>query len=93
MAATNFELKEYQSTALGRFRAYLRDVNNIGPDGANLAFYKATNMPYRHAPVIAEGTPYVCLRIPTGGGKTVIRIDAPRSFQTRSLFDPITSNS
>lgn len=72
MAATNFELKEYQQTSLDRFRSYLRDVNNIGADGANLAFYKATNLPYRHAPVIAEGTPYVCLRIPTGGGKTVM---------------------
>ena len=72
MAAVNFELKEYQQTALDRFAAYLRDVSRNGPDGANLAFYKATNMPYRHAPVIAEGTPYVCLRIPTGGGKTVM---------------------
>ena len=76
MAATNFELKEYQQTALDRFRSFLRDANAIGPDGANLAFYKATNMPYRHAPVIAEGTPYVCLRIPTGGGKTVMGADA-----------------
>jgi type III restriction enzyme len=72
MAATNFELKEYQQTALDRFRVYLRDVSKIGPDGANLAFYKATNLPYRQAPVIADGTPYVCLRIPTGGGKTVM---------------------
>lgn len=72
MAAANFELKEYQQAALNRFRSYLRDVSRIGPDGANLAFYKATNLPYRHAPVIAEGTPYVCLRIPTGGGKTVM---------------------
>ena len=72
MAATNFELKEYQQTALNRFRSFLRDANTIGPDGANLAFYKATNMPYRHAPAIADGTPYVCLRIPTGGGKTVM---------------------
>lgn len=72
MVATNFELKEYQQTALDRFRSFLRDASNIGRDGANLAFYKATSMPYRHAPVIADGTPYVCLRIPTGGGKTVM---------------------
>ncbi|QQA44508.1 DEAD/DEAH box helicase [Pelagovum pacificum] len=72
MAATNFELKEYQQTTLNRLRSFLRDASAIGPDGANLAFYKATNMPYRHAPVIADGTPYICLRIPTGGGKTVM---------------------
>ena len=72
MAAPSFELKEYQQASLGRFREYLRDVSKIGPDGANLAFYKSTNLPYRRAPVIADGTPYVCLRIPTGGGKTVM---------------------
>lgn len=72
MAATHFELKEYQQTALDRFRSFLRDTTNIGPDGAKLAFYKATDISYRHAPVIADGTPYVCLRIPTGGGKTIM---------------------
>lgn len=69
MAAPNFELKEYQQTALDRFRTYLRSIE---ADGASVAFYKATKLPYRDAPVIAEGTPYVCLRIPTGGGKTVM---------------------
>ncbi|NBB81529.1 MAG: DEAD/DEAH box helicase family protein, partial [Verrucomicrobia bacterium] len=69
MAAPNFELKEYQQTALNRFRTYLRNAEG---DGANVAFYKATNLPYRDAPVIADGTPYVCLRVPTGGGKTVM---------------------
>ena len=69
MAAVNFELKNYQQTALDGFRAYLRDASN---DGANVAFYKTTNLPYRDAPVIAEGTPYVCLRVPTGGGKTIM---------------------
>ncbi len=69
MAAANFELKEYQQTALNRFRSYLRDCND---DGCNVGFYKATNLPYREAPVIAQGTPYVCLRVPTGGGKTIM---------------------
>lgn len=40
--------------------------------GANLAFYKLTSLPYRDAPNIADGTPYVCLRVPTGGGKTLM---------------------
>jgi type III restriction enzyme len=67
--AASFDLKDYQRAALDRFSAYLCDVER---DGANLAFYRATNLPYRDAPMIAEGTPYVCLRIPTGGGKTVM---------------------
>ena len=69
MSAPNFELKEYQQAALERFQTYLR---NAEADGASVSFYKATGLPYRDAPVIAEGTPYVCLRIPTGGGKTVM---------------------
>ena len=69
MAGTNFELKTYQSNALDRLRTYLRDIN---ADGANVAFYKSTNLPYRDAPLIQDGTPYVCIRIPTGGGKTVM---------------------
>ncbi|WP_339109909.1 DEAD/DEAH box helicase family protein [Thioclava sp. GXIMD4216] len=68
MAAVNLELKDYQRAALTKLRDYLRDSDGMG---ANIAFYKATNLPYRNAPMIAEGTPYVCLRIPTGGGKTI----------------------
>lgn len=73
MTAPTFQPKEYQKAALDRFRAYLRDSNS---DGANIAFYKATNLPYRAAPIIAEGTPYVCLRVPTGGGKTIMAANA-----------------
>ena len=68
MAATNLELKEYQRATLDRFTSYLCDTISMG---ANLAFYKATNTPFRNAPAVADGTPYVCLRVPTGGGKTL----------------------
>lgn len=69
MAATNFELKNYQDLALGRFRDFLRDATAMG---AKMAFYKSTEFPFRNAPAVAEGTPFVCLRVPTGGGKTVM---------------------
>lgn len=69
MAANDFELKDYQRAALGRFSTYLRDATTLG---ANTAFYKSTNMPFHRAPSVADGTPYVCLRVPTGGGKTLI---------------------
>lgn len=69
MAATDFDLKEYQRLSLDRFTAYLRDTTTMG---AKQAFYKATNIPFNEAPSVAEGTPYVCLRIPTGGGKTLM---------------------
>ncbi|GAA6187025.1 DEAD/DEAH box helicase family protein [Litorivita sp. NS0012-18] len=69
MAATNFELKEYQRISLDRLTSYLRDT---AEQGADLAFYKATKFPFRNAPAVAQGTPYVCLRVPTGGGKTLL---------------------
>lgn len=69
MAATNFELKEYQRLSLERLSTYLRDTTE---HGANLAFYKATNLPFRQAPSVADETPYICLRVPTGGGKTLL---------------------
>lgn len=69
MAAINLELKEYQQAALGRFRTYLEKA---GQFNAKTAFVLETDMPYRDAPFIAEGTPYICLRVPTGGGKTIL---------------------
>ena len=69
VAAINLELKDYQKLALGRFGQFLRDTNAMG---AKMAFYKATEFPYRQAPAVTEGTPYVCLRVPTGGGKTLM---------------------
>ena len=73
MPGADFALKEYQQAALDCFRGYLRDATI---NGANVGFYRFTNTPYRDAPVIAEGTPYVCLRVPTGGGKTVMAAHA-----------------
>jgi type III restriction enzyme len=69
MAAINLELKEYQDAALRRFRSYLEKTAQFD---AESAFVLETKMPYRQAPFIAEGTPYVCLRVPTGGGKTIM---------------------
>jgi len=69
MAAINLELKEYQDAALRRFRSYLEKTAQFD---AESAFVLETKMPYRQAPFIAERTPYVCLRVPTGGGKTIM---------------------
>ena len=73
MAAVNFELKEYQEASLGAFQKYLRTADL---EGANIAFYKQTNLQFRDAPFVADGTPYICLRVPTGGGKTIMAAHA-----------------
>lgn len=73
MAAVNFELRNYQREALRSLRAYLRKVALMG---AKTAFYDATSTPYAPAPFVDPETPYLCIRIPTGGGKTIVAAHA-----------------
>ena len=65
--AAPFALKNYQTQALEALRRYLLKSVDLGPDDA---FYSETKRPYVSAPSIAA--PYVCLRVPTGGGKTIL---------------------
>jgi len=65
----NIILKSYQQTALDKLQTYLQQAQEYGAD---TAFTKATGLPYRQAPSIEAGMPYICLRIPTGGGKTLL---------------------
>jgi len=68
-------LKDYQELALDALRDYFQECSRTGD--ANVSFYSVTgetlgvNVPYNK---VAElpGLPYVCLRIPTGGGKTIV---------------------
>ena len=73
MAAVNFELKEYQELSLGAYRDYLKLAD---AHGGETAFVLQTKLPYYQAPYVADGTPYVCLRVPTGGGKTIMAAHA-----------------
>lgn len=68
-------LKEYQQRSLDALRAYFVDCART--NDADTSFYAATKrefgaglpfQPVRELP----GLPYVCLRIPTGGGKTLV---------------------
>lgn len=72
-------LKEYQQRTLDALSAYFKTCVSLG--NADTAFYETTRaswgtgIPYRS---VAElpGLPYVCLRIPTGGGKTFVACHA-----------------
>lgn len=66
-----FQRKEYQETALGILRTYLEGAR---VHGAQVAFERVTQevgqaRTYKPLPPLPD-VPYVCLRIPTGGGKT-----------------------
>jgi len=70
-----FVLKGYQERALEALRDYLRLAEQI--DDVDAAFYQATREHYGrgvpYQPVLQlPRLPYVCIRIPTGGGKTVV---------------------
>ncbi len=67
--------KEYQNRALDALRGYFRACKQYG--NADTAYYDVTRqifgtgIPYRDVKEV-PGLPYVCLRIPTGGGKTFV---------------------
>lgn len=73
-----FELKSYQQKVLDSLRIYLRGCNEEGD--ADIAFYEVSHLlwgrgiPYRaiKEPSELADIPYVCLRLPTGGGKTLL---------------------
>ena len=76
------QLKGYQEKALESLRIYLRACDTL--QDANLAFYQVTSqlwergIPYRpiKEPSELADIPYVCLRLPTGGGKTLLACHA-----------------
>lgn len=73
------ELKEYQKRSLKALSDYFAEVHRVR--SASAAFALVTErvfgrpIPYRPVKEL-PGLPYVCLRIPTGGGKTLVAAHA-----------------
>lgn len=73
-----FELREYQNEILDSLRKFLKLCAQTG--NAEASFREITKdedtgayVPYEHVNVAGlSGLPYVCLRVPTGGGKTIM---------------------
>ena len=79
-----FNLKAYQIQTLATLRLFLEKTVEL--KDADTAFYAITKRPFVPPPNL-PGLPYVCLRIPTGGGKTIlaahsVRIAADSFLQT-----------
>lgn len=81
------ELKtiQYQTRALDVLREYFEQCQTLSPEAAFYkitAKYSARNEPSAYHRIEAEHLseiPYVCLRVPTGGGKTVMACRAAAS--------------
>ena len=77
------QLKAYQQKALDSLRVYLQTCDQTQDSDA--AFYQTTRqiwddrgIPYNpiREPSELKDIPYVCLRLPTGGGKTLLACHA-----------------
>lgn len=69
MSLPVFSLKNYQLQTLGSLRRFLEKTVEL--NDADTAFYALTKRPFFQPPGL-PGLPYVCLRVPTGGGKTIL---------------------
>jgi hypothetical protein len=67
------ELRGYQIDSLNALESYLRKVAQLRDP--KLTFMHQTERPYRSVSQL-PGLPYVCLRVPTGGGTTLIACHA-----------------
>lgn len=65
-------LRGYQTRTLSALEAYFDEAATLG---ARRAFVVLTERPYRSVAQLPE-LPYICLRVPTGGGKTIMAAHA-----------------
>lgn len=63
------ELKNYQKETVSELVSYLDELKNS--NDADTSFYKVRREPYKQFKVQTQ-TPFVCIKIPTGGGKTFV---------------------
>jgi type III restriction enzyme len=70
-----FRLRNYQQRSLAVLESYLRKSGELGREGPKIAFIAMTDRPYKIVPRLEE-MPYVCIRVPTGGGKTIMAAHA-----------------
>lgn len=68
------QLKPFQTRTLEQLTAFFRQARKTGPKAAfeSLASGAYRVPMHKGKPVLAGDPPYVCLRIPTGGGKTLV---------------------
>ncbi|MFA6177445.1 MAG: DEAD/DEAH box helicase family protein [Candidatus Paceibacterota bacterium] len=68
------ELKRYQKEVIDKFELFLKTAKSIPNknQAAAFAFMSLTKVPYKELPDELAETPFLCVQVPTGGGKTFI---------------------
>jgi superfamily II DNA or RNA helicase len=77
-------LKKYQQKTIEVLHDYLTELNKVGPE---YAFMKLTKQPYKDA--FFKQVPFVCIKIPTGGGKTLVAAHATNEILETTLRDKL----
>lgn len=72
-------LKRYQQEVIDALGNYLSSMQKFDRNQAKLAFLEITEHPY-HPIDDLEKVPYICIKVPTGGGKTLIATHAVDSI-------------
>lgn len=68
-------LKRYQQEVIDTLSNYLSSMQKFDHNKAKLAFLEITEQPYHPIEGLNE-VPYICIKVPTGGGKTLIAAHA-----------------
>jgi superfamily II DNA or RNA helicase len=74
------ELKKYQQSAIDTLKEYLKELRKVG---TKYAFMGITNKLYN--PDFFGEIPFVCVKIPTGGGKTMVGCHALYEIMKNAL--------
>lgn len=74
------EFKKYQSSAIEKLEIFLKELRKVGP---KYAFMGITQEPY-NSDFFGE-VPFVCIKIPTGGGKTLVGCHAVQKIMSTAL--------
>ena len=74
------ELKKYQQKTIDLIKAYLREMQYFGDP--KHAFISVTNTAYKDE-FFGEQVPFVCVKIPTGGGKTLVGCKAVAEIKNK----------
>lgn len=79
------ELKKYQQTTLGIIKGYLLETDKFGPKHA---FISVSGRSYNEDYFGSE-IPFVCIKIPTGGGKTLVGCHATTLIMENLLTEKL----
>lgn len=78
---SNVQLKKYQRETLDSLKTYLEQARFLGANAAYNAHEKpgvVNRRPFHSLPAPLNNVPYICLRLPTGGGKTLLSAHTTR---------------